>query len=140
MATLDAVEWTDEEIAAICDIGDWYANILISRGQQVPGHALRAVLRIASEAHVANLERDAMDKEARAASLDVETVAELTADPPTAAEAIAVAGVLASAMAVHAGIVNEADMRQHSAVTVAQILAQVRLRDSTGHLGSGYVQ
>ena len=140
MSKLTEVIWTDDEITAICDIGDWYAGILVSRGQEVPKHALRAVLGVAMETYISNRSQDAMQRAAHEAALDDETVATLTADPATASEMAAVAGLLASALGTSAGIVDKDELLHHRALTVAHLLAQVRLRNQTEHLGGSYVQ
>ena len=138
--SLKPIEWTDEEISAICAIGDWYGNIVEGRGQAVPRHALRAVLGVAMETFVSNQQVDELAKVAQQAHLDEDTVASLTAEPATAEELAAVCGVLASTLGVNSGIVNEADLQHHRAVMVANVLAQVRLRNQTEHLGGSYLQ
>ena len=138
--TLDAIEWTDEEIEAICRIGNWYGNILDARGHEAPGHALRAVLAVALETYVSSRQVEELAKANADAQLDQDTVARLTAEPATAEELAAVCGVLASTLGANSGIVNEADLQHHRAVMVANVLAQVRLRNQTDHLGGNYVQ
>ena len=140
MRTLDAIEWTDEEIDAICRIGDWYGNILDARRHEVPGHALRAVLAVALETYVSTRQGEELAKAGADAQLDPDTVARLTAEPATADELAAVCGVLASTLGVNSGIVNEGDLRQHRDVMVANVLAQVRLRNQTEHMGGSYLQ
>ena len=92
------------------------------------------------ETFISNKKLDEMAKGSEQAQLDDETVASLTAEPATADELAAVCGVLASTLGVNSGIVNEADLQHHRAVMVANVLAQVRLRNQTEHLGGSYVQ
>ena len=140
MDKLDEITWTDQELESIHVIATWYANIVEARGQEAPDHALRALLGVAMETFISNKKLDEMAKGSEQALLDEEIVADLTAEPATADEMAAVAGVLASALGANSGIVNEADLLHHRAVMVATTLAQIRLHNRTEHLGSGYVQ
>ena len=139
--SLKPIEWTEEEEQTILVIADWYAAIMEQRGADgPPDHALRALYGVACETFNSNKQYDAMAKGDEQATLDEQTVADLTAEPATADELAAVCGVLASTLGVTSGVVNEADLMDYRAKTVAQVLAQVRLRNQTEHLGSGYVQ
>ena len=140
MSKLDAVDWTEQELELLQTIGNWYGNVVEARGHEAPDHVLRAVLYLAAEVFFANQQVDELAKVAQQAQLDEDTVASLTAEPATAEELAAVCGVLASTLGVNSGIVNEADLQHHRAVMVANVLAQVRLRNQTEHLGGSYVQ
>lgn len=140
MDKLDEITWTDQELELLHTIATWYANIVEARGQEAPDHILRALLHLSAETYRSNKRFDEMAEVSEQAQLDEETVASLTAKPATAEELAAVCGVLASTLGANSGIVNEDELQHHRALTVAQVLAQVRLRNQTEHLGSGYVQ
>ena len=132
--------WTEEEMHSILTITNWYAEIVRQRGHDPADHPLRSLLGVAMETYVSNQQFDEMAKVSEQAQLDPDTVADLTSEPATADELAAVAGVVASALGANSGIVDEADLHHHRALTVANVLAQVRLRNQTEHLGGSYVQ
>ena len=138
MSKLDEIAWTEPELESIHTIANWYGNIVERRGLEAPDHVLRAVLDIAMEGYIASKQYDEMA--AGQAQIDEETVASLTVEPATAEELAAVCGVLASTLGANSGIVNEDDLLDYRAKTVAHVLAQVRLRNQTEHLGSPYLQ
>ena len=140
MTKLDELVWTEEELESIHTIANWYGNAVEVRGQPAPDHVLRAVLGVAMETYISNRSQDAMQRAAHEAALDDETVARLTADPATAEEMASVAGLLAWAMGASAGITDHDELLHHRALTVAHLLAQVRLRNSGKNLDGGYVQ
>ena len=140
MTKPDEFSWTDEEKHSILTIATWYARVTRQRGREPADHPLRAILRVAEEVYVSNQQIDELAKANEQTQLDQDTVASLTAEPATAEELAAVCGVLASTLGVNSGIVNEADLQHHRAVMVANVLAQVRLRNRTEHLGGNYVQ
>ena len=138
MSKLDEIAWTEQELEAIHIIANWYGNIVERRGLEAPDHVLRAVLDIAMEGYIASKQYDEMA--AGQAQIDEETVASLTAEPATAEEMAAVAGLLARMIGASAGITDHDDLQHHQAVMVANVLAQVRLRTQTEHMGGNYVQ
>ena len=140
MTKPDEFAWTEEEMHSILTIANWYDRVTRQRGREPADHPLRAILRVAEEVYVSNRQADEMAKANEDAQLDEETVASLTKEPATASEMAAVAGLLASALGTSAGIVDKDELLHHRAVMVANVLAQVRLRNQTEHLGSGYVQ
>ena len=140
MDKLDDITWTDQELDSLRTVAVWYGDVVEARGQEAPDHVLRAVLGVAMETYTSNLSQDAMQRTAHEAALDDETVARLTADPATAEEMASVAGLLAWAMGASAGITDHDELLHHRALTVAHLLAQVRLRNQTEHLGGNYVQ
>ncbi len=140
MTKPDELSWTDEERHSILTIASWYDRVTRQRGREPADHPMRAILRVAEEVYVSNRQADEMAKASEQAQLDEETVASLTKEPATASELAAVCGVLASTLVVNSGVVNEADLKHHRAVMVANVLAQVRLRNQTEHLGSSYLQ
>ena len=140
MSESDEFAWTEEEKANILTIANWYAGVVHKRGHDRPDHPLRAILRVAEEVYVSNRQADEMAKASEDAQLDEETVASLTKEPATADELAAVCGVLASTLGSNSGIVDVDDLQHHRAVMVANVLAQVRLRNQTKHLGGNYVQ
>ena len=106
----------------------------------MPDHPLRALLGVAMETYLASRRFDEMAKVSDQAQLDEDTLASLTADPATAVELAAICGVLAGTLGVNSGIMDEADLHDYRVRSVQSVLAQVRLRNQTEHLGSGYVQ
>ena len=140
MTKPDEFAWTEEEMHSILTIANWYDRVTRQRGREPADHPLRAILRVAEEVYVSNRQADEMAKANEDAQLDEETVASLTKEPATAAELAAVCGVLASTLGSNSGIVDVDDLQHHRAVMVANVLAQVRLRNQTEHLGSSYLQ
>ena len=140
MSKSNDFEWTKDEMASIMAIANWYADVVDQRGHDRPDHPLRALLGVAMETFLSNRQFDEMAHAAQSAALDEETEANLTVDPPTADELAAICGVLASTLGANSGIVNEADLHHHRVRTVRSVLAQVRLRNRTEHLGGNYVQ
>ena len=138
MGKLADIAWTEQELELLHTIGNWYGNVVEARGHEAPSHVLRALLYLSAEVFFANQSFDEVAGEQ--AQLDDETVASLTAEPATADELAAVCGVLATTLGANSGIVHEADLLHHRARMVASTLAQVRLRNQSEHLGSGYVQ
>ena len=132
--------WTEEEMHSVLVISNWYAEIVRQRGHDPADHPLRALLGVAMETFVSSQQYDEIAKLNEQAQLDPDTVANLTSEPATAEELAAVCGVLASTLGANSGIVNVADLDHHRALTVANVLAQVRLRNRTEHLGGSYVQ
>ena len=133
-------EWTKDEMASIMAIADWYARVLDQRGHERPDHPLRALLSVGRETFLSNQRFDEIAKAGEQTQLDPDTVANLTAEPATADELAAICGVLASTLSTNSGIVNEADLRHHRATMVAQVLAQVRLRNQTEHMVGNRLQ
>ena len=138
MSKLDEIAWTEQELESIYTIGNWYGNVAETRGHEAPDHVLRALLHLATEVYLANKKFDEVASEQ--AQLDEETVASLTVEPATADELAAICGVLASTLGANSGIVDADDLQHHRARMVANVLAQVRLRNQTEHLGSSYLQ
>ena len=140
MTEPDTFEWTDEEKHMILTVANWFAEIVRQRGHEPADHPLRALLHVGLETYASNRRFDEMAKRNEQAQLDPDTVASLTVEPATADELAAVCGVLANTLGANSGIVDEADLQHHRAAMVANVLAQVRLRNQTEHLGGSYVQ
>ena len=140
MDKLDEITWSKEELELLHTIGNWYGNVVEARGQEAPDHILRALLHLSAETYHSNKRFDEMAEVSEQAQLDEETVASLTAKPATAEELAAVCGVLASTLGANSGIVNEDDLHHHRVRTVKSVLAQIRLKRTTEHMSSGYVQ
>ena len=140
MTKPDFFEWTDEEKQMIIDVANWYSKVVRQRGHEPADHPLRALLGVALETYASNRRFDEMVKHNEQAQLDPDTVASLTAEPATADELAAICGVLASTLGANSGIVDEADLQHHRAAMVANVLAQIRLRNQTEHLGGDYLQ
>ena len=92
------------------------------------------------ETYASNQRFDEIAKAGEQAQLDPDTVASLTAEPATADELAAICGVLASTLGANSGIVDEGDLQHHRAVMVANVLAQVRLRNQTEHMVGNRLQ